>query len=203
MNEDILNLFRNFENGPSKELVLLGKLPYDLLLELDEFVNCCREIKDHKWSFLRKHRNIGENTYQVSVPRNLIEKSYLFPYINYLGEFYLWKSLGGNIDQYLHQIALREHEGHFDGYDFWINFCNKGSVNNVHSHAGTLSGIIYYQNDIKKTTSFKEFEVNGQRGEILIFPAHLQHWVEQQDEDYERITFSFNLVRTKENDKSF
>jgi len=203
MNEDILNLFRNFENGPSKELVLLGKLPDDLFLELDQFVNCCREIKDHKWSFLRKHRNIGENTYQVSVPRNLIEKSYLFPYINYLGEFYLWKSLGGNIDQYLHQIALREHEGHFDGYDFWINFCNKGSVNNVHSHAGTLSGIIYYQNDIKKTTSFKEFEVNGQKGEILIFPAHLQHWVEQQDEDYERITFSFNLVRTKENDKSF
>lgn len=198
MNEEILNLFKNFEEGPSTDLVLLGRLPDDLLLELDQFVNHSRKIKDHKWAFLKRHRNIGENSYQISVPKNLIEDSYLFPYINYLGEFYLWKSLGGNADDYLHQVSLREHEGHFDGYDFWINFCNRKSVNSIHSHAGTLSGIIYYQNDIEKKTSFKEFEVNGQKGEILIFPAYLQHWVEQQDEDYERITFSFNLIRKNE-----
>lgn len=193
MDNHILDLFKDFERGPTDELVLLGKLPADLLSELDLFVEEARKIKDSKWAFLRRHRNVGENAYQVSIPKHLIDQSYLFPFINYLGEFYFWKSQGGEVNQHQHRVVLREHEGHFDGYDFWVNFCNKNSINTIHSHSGSLSAIIYYQNDIKKKTSFKDFEVDGQKGEILIFPATLQHWVEKQDEEYERITFSFNL----------
>lgn len=200
MNEIILNLFKDFEVGPSKDLVLLGKLPDELISELDLFVEETRKIKDHKLSFLKRHRNVGENSYQVSIPRNLIESSYIFSYINYLGEYYLLKTKGGDIDQFIRKVSLRTNEGHFDGYDFWINFCDKGSINTIHSHAGTLSGIIYYRNDIGQKTHFHDFQVDGRVGEILIFPAHLQHWVEIQHEEYERITFSFNLSVSEKDD---
>ena len=34
----------------------------------------------------------------------------------------------------------------YDGYDFWINFAEKGSKNPPHQHQGALSGVIYIKN---------------------------------------------------------
>lgn len=197
MNEKIKKLFENFITVPGQELVVLGRLPEELILELDSFVDHCRKIKEHNFSFLKEHNNIGQNTYQVSVPQALIENSYILPYINYLGEHYLSRALNLSEEEFFRKVVLRKHQGHFDGYDFWINFCNKDSINHKHNHTGTLSGIIYYKNDIEKKTHFENFEVIGQTGDILLFPSYLEHWVESQNEDYERITFSFNLIWNK------
>ena len=197
MNENIKNLFKEFITVPTKELVMIGRLPVEIISELEIFTESARKIKDNRLSFLKEHHNIGQNAFQVSVEKELIDRSYLFPYINYLGEFYLQKAIGSDSDEFFRRVLLREHKGHFDGYDFWINFCNKNSLNQKHNHSGTLSGIIYYKNDIEKKTCFENFEVVGQTGDIIIFPSYLEHWVEEQQEDYERITFSFNLIWNK------
>lgn len=194
MDEKIQKLFENFKFVPIKETVLIGRLPQELIVELDIFVDECRKIKDNTLSFLKKHHNRGNNTYQVSVPPRLLEDSFLFPYLNYLGEYYLSKELKLEFQELFRKVCLRRHYGHFDNYDFWINFCNKESINEKHSHGGTLSGVIYYSNNSEERTCFEEFEVIGQKGDILIFPSHLIHWVNQQNVEEERITFSFNLV---------
>lgn len=197
MNEKIKKLFENFITVPDQEIVVMGRLPNELIAELDNFTDHCRKIKEHNLSFLKEHNNIGQNTYQVSVPTQLIENSYLLSYINYLGEFYLSKVLNTPEEDFFRKVILRKHQGHFDGYDFWINFCDKNSINQKHNHSGTLSGIIYYKNDIEQKTHFENFEVIGKTGDILLFPSYLEHWVEEQIEEYERITFSFNLVWNK------
>ena len=93
------------------------------------------------------------------------------------------------------EVFLRRTD-HYDGYDFWINYANKGSVNQWHNHEGYLSGVIYLKNTKNSPTLFKEsnIEYGGDVGEICIFPASLEHSVGEYLQDDERITASFNLV---------
>ena len=41
-------------------------------------------------------------------------------------------------------FRMRKNENHFDAYDCWVNYAKKGASNELHNHAGNLSGVIYY-----------------------------------------------------------
>ena len=46
---------------------------------------------------------------------------------------------------------IKKWDGHFDGYDVWINYSYKGNYNPPHAHSGAISGIIYLQNNKDET----------------------------------------------------
>jgi hypothetical protein len=185
-------MFKNFNFLPESDKLLVGKMPDEIFLEISQFVKHCRKIKDHPLGHLYNHLNQGKNSYQISVPKPLLEQSFLFPYLIKLGEYYLKEhNINSNV---LRPVRLRSNVNHYDGYDCWINFTNKGDINPMHHHNGSLSGVIYYSNIDKCPTIF-ENGVNyiGKAQEIIIFPATLEHAVDTHVSDNERITLSFNL----------
>jgi len=164
------------------------KLPKQILKELSCWKKECDKIKKHPLSFLKLHENIGSktNNYQVSVPPRLIEDSYWLAYII---------RLCGIITQEHHrQFFLRKWNGHFDGYDVWINYSYKGNSNAEHNHTGFFSGVIFLNNK-KDETVFPEENFNfiGKKGDMIMFPSTLLHKVNKQKERYERVTFAFNI----------
>lgn len=194
MNNQIKDLFKNFEFIDNSD-ILKGELPNEIFNEIKSWVEECRKIKYNPYGFLREHINVGRNSYQISVPPHLIENSYTLAFINYLSEFYvLEKNKNLNHENVFRRITLRKYTGHFDGYDFWINFAYKGDINPLHNHAGNLSSVLYVKNDGLSTIFENGIEYTGKDGEILLFPANLMHEVKEKTTDTERITISFNMI---------
>ena len=44
-------------------------------------------------------------------------------------------------------------------------------------------------------TKDEKIEIKGNKGEMILFDSSLEHCVEKQKLDYERITFAFNIER--------
>lgn len=192
----IENVFSLFEK--SKTLndvpVLITKLPEEIFNELLIIVENHRKIKDHKLGFLFETHNVGFKVYQISVRKPIVETSFIFPYVISLGQFYLYKFNNIPFEKSHRKVLLRENVHHYDGYDLWINFSNKENEIPDHTHAGSLSGVIYIKNTEKIPTIFDEKEkYYGKSQEVAIFPSNLHHRVAEQIENYERITMSFNL----------
>ena len=164
------------------------KLPHEIINELEEWKLVCDKIKNSPLKDLKEHDNLGTktNSYQTSVPIHLIESSYWLPFTLRNCA----KLFGGNHRNYF----LRKWDGHFDGYDVWINYSYKGNYNPTHNHAGAISGVIYLQND-KDETIFVDnnYKYVGNRGDMILFPSNTKHKVDVQEKDYERITFAFNI----------
>ena len=189
-------MFDNFKFIAESNKILVGTLPDEIFLEISEFVKHCRKVKDHPLGSLRNHLNGGENSYQISIPKPLIEESFLFPYLIKLGEHFL-RLQGIEIGEEKRKVRLRSTHNHFDGYDCWINFTNKNDNNPFHTHLGSLSGVIYYSNKDHCPTIFEgDVKYFGKEQEIVIFPSTLKHCVETHVSDNERITLSFNLDYT-------
>jgi hypothetical protein len=180
-------MFEQF-NYISNTPILKGTLPNEILEEVSFFVNRCREIKNHPLAELRNHRNVGRNSFQVSIPTNLLMDSFFLAYMIRLGEHYC------NItDLKKRAVRINNNQNHYDGYDIWVNFTYKGDVNPIHSHAGDLSGVIYYQNDGLETYFKHAPPYVGKKGDILMFPANFDHGVLEKQTEEERITLSYNL----------
>ena len=180
-----------FEDVP----VLVTTLPEEIFNEFKSFQEKCEEIRYSKFSFLREHINEGNNSYQVSVPKNLVEDSFAFAYLIYLGQYYLKKMDNISFEDSVRRIRLRQIEDHFDGYDLWINFSEKGSENPKHTHSGGkgLSGVVYMSECETPTIFDDKITFYGQPGQVVIFPASLYHSVPKQEELGTRVTFAFNL----------
>ena len=100
-------------------LIYLLKLPDEIINELEEWKLSCDKIKNSSLKHLKEHDNVGTKTnyYQTSVPTNLIESSFWLPFTLRNCA----KLFGGNHRNYF----LRKWDGHFDGYDIWINYSYK------------------------------------------------------------------------------
>lgn len=164
------------------------KLPDLIIKELDIWKQECDKIKKHPLGYLRNHENSGSegNNYQVSVPTYLIEQSYWLPFtLRACAHLY-----GGQSRNYF----LKKWDGHFDGLDVWINYAYKNNYNPIHTHRGFISGVIYY-NSKDDPTLFDngKIEIKGDKGDMILFGADLEHYVNKQKDDYERITFAFNV----------
>jgi len=120
--------------------ILKHKVPSLIYEEVRKCVKHTDKIKKHKLSCLLEHYNVGDNAYQASVPFNLIEGSFLQAYLIYLGEYFRCKYENLSFQQTRRSVRMRKNENHFDGYDLWVNYAEKGSINNLHNHGGHLSG---------------------------------------------------------------
>ena len=181
---DIFKDFFYIENTP----ILRGVLPFEILKELDFFITRCREIKNHPLAELRRHRNVGKNSYQVSIPTNLLMDSFFLAYLIRMGEYYISVT-----DLKSRLVRINNVQNHYDGYDVWVNFSYRGDVNPSHTHTGSLSGVIYYENDGQETYFTSGYSFVGKRGDILMFPSNYGHGVKEKVTNNERITLSFNL----------
>ena len=104
----------------------------------------------------------------------------------------------------------------------WININKKGDHNIKHSHPGSdLAGVMWikapencgrlnfdspyvfnYYRELKcysdsfgdNTNAFCDYYFVPQEGTILLFPAHLLHWVAQNETNEDRISVSFNIA---------
>ena len=175
------------------ENVLTHKLPKELFKELTVFLKSANKKRKSKYGFLVSHDNHGKNSYQISVDSYLFEKSLMFGYLIKLGEYYYNNKSSEKITTKHRKIRLRRNVDHYDHYDFWINFSKKNSYNETHTHAGILSGVIYYTDCFNCPTEFHDLNFYGKSKDVLIFPSDTKHGVKKQNTNKTRITFAFNL----------
>jgi len=180
--------------------VMVTSIPKTILKEIDIWVKESKKFKRHPLSELKSHENAGylsddgkkHNAYQCAISSAMIEKSFWLAWVLRLSAKY-WGT-GKNHRSF----KLRKWDGHFDGYDIWTNFSYIGNDNPTHSHAGFLSGVIYYQNDGHPTV-FPEYECayEGKNGTMIMFPSSVLHYVEPKTTKQERITLSFNIIKNE------
>ena len=198
MNDNILKLERENEHSP----LMKTTMHKEILTEVKGWVKECRKIKDHPLAELKSHPNIGynyrgsgvkHNTYQCSVPFRLVEESFWLIWVLKL----VAKHYGGGRNHYRY-YRIKNHPfglSYDDEYGIWTNFTYKGDDNQIHSHAGFLSGIMYIQND-GQPTIFPEYntKTDAKIGSMYLWPSKETHYVEEKKTKEERITISFNIV---------
>lgn len=194
LQEKILDVFKDTEVLYQEEdMILKTIIPDEIWDEVIVMKTECDLIRNQKYSFLFEHLNAGENDYQMSVPKSSFEKSFIFPFLIHMGQYYLYKHSGISILKSSRCVFMKTNDYHFDGFDFWINYATKGSKNPLHAHKGSLSGVIYYQNTEQVPTRFNGgIEIFGKPKEIVMFPSQLNHEVDEVKHG-ERITFAYNL----------
>jgi|TARA_R110002020_G_scaffold4968_3_gene21242 hypothetical protein len=192
MSEILKSLFADVkEIYPS---ILKHKIPSSIIEDIEKYVKRTDEIRKHKLNFLLEHYNIGNNSYQVSIPYDCLEGSFLQAYLIYLGEWYRCKYEHLSFNDTRRTVRLRRNENHFDAYDCWINYIEKDAINEWHNHAGNLSGVIYHTDCKNSATHFENgFSYKGNPGDILIFPSSLRHSVNKHTNKEKRITLAYNL----------
>ena len=178
--------------------ILKHRLPSLIYKELQRCLKHTDKIRKNKLTCLLEHHNFGNNSYQVSLPFNLLEGSFFQAYLILLGESYRCRYENLLFKDTRRTVRLRKNENHFDSYDVWVNYIEKGSVNSEHSHAGNLSGVIYYTDCKNSPTCFENgFSYRGKKGDIIMFPSDTLHYVPEYRAKKNRITVSYNLYFTK------
>jgi hypothetical protein len=179
--------------------IMIFEIPDLIWGEIKSWVRESKKIKNHPLAELKAHENVGyldfgtgekNNSYQCSIPPHLIDQSYWLPWVLRLCAEH-W---GVEKNNHHRRFKLRKWEGHFDGYDLWTNFSYKGDKNPQHNHAGWLSGVIYYQNH-EHPTIFpnQNMGYEGKNKTMILFPSFVEHLVEEQTVNKERITIAFNI----------
>lgn len=196
MDEQVRNLFKTFSFVKNADFPLFrGKLPPEIFAEIEKFVAIANSVQKNRLYFLRDHKNVGKNSFQMSVPATELERSFSLPYLIYLGQLFVEKVEGLKPEEIDRKIVLRTHLGHIDTTDFWINFTREGDYSPLHKHSGTISGVIYFRNDDKIPVEFENgLKIVGKPGEILVFPSQSRHGVPKNTGKSERISLAFNLI---------
>ena len=189
---DINSIYKNVEE--IKPYILKHRVPLSIFKEIEKCIKRTDKIRKHKLNFLLEHYNFGSNSYQVSIPVDCIEGSFFQAYLIYLGEWFRCKYENLSFEQTRRSVRMRKNEHHFDGYDLWVNYTEKGSINKMHDHGGNLSGVIYYT-DCKNSPIFFEngFSYLPKKGDILIFPSSFRHGVNKHNKKETRISLAYNL----------
>jgi uncharacterized protein (TIGR02466 family) len=119
-------------------------------------------------------------------------------------------------------IYIRKHVSQFTGlhhsrlniYESWINFGKQYSYQSIHNHSpADISGVYYYMTNCLdgnivfncESTGLKtskwinvnsQIPISPKNGKLILFPSYLEHFVEMNETDSERISLSFNLMVT-------
>lgn len=174
--------------------ILVCALPEQIMEEVNEWVEECRKAKDSPLTSYKSYwgndYDIGNtpNFYRCPVPTHLVENSFWLAYT-----LKLCAEMDNTVST---NYKLPKTDGHYNGYNIWANFSGKGSYVPTHKHDTTVSGIIYAKNH-NHPTYFpeKDIEYMGDVGTMILFPSNTLHSVNQQEEDEERITISFNISK--------
>ena len=173
-------------------------IPSYIMKEIDGMVKESTKWKYHPLGELRASENAAYrhpedgyeyNTFQCTISPRLIEESLMMAWIIRAANIHFVP------EKHHRSIRFRKLTGHFDGYEIWTNFSNKGDSNPRHDHGGWLSGVIYHTNH-GHPTYFNDLDVEyeGKDGTMILFPSNTVHSCKKQTKDKERITLAFNLI---------
>ncbi len=173
-------------------------IPSYIMKEIDGMVKESTKWKYHPLGELRASENAAYrhpedgyeyNTFQCTISPRLIEESLMMAWIIRAANIHFVP------EKHHRSIRFRKLTGHFDGYEIWTNFSNKGDSNPRHDHGGWLSGVIYHTNH-GHPTYFNDLDVEyeGKDGTMIMFPSNTVHSCKEQTADKERITLAFNLI---------
>ena len=121
-----------------------------------------------------------------------------------------FKSLTDKLIDILHNLPFEPKIDRIDNMSIWAMINEKGSYNTLHNHPGCdIAGVYYFKKSgddgnlffctpnkaIDSSVLLKtgRMVVNPTEGDLLLFPGWLDHGVQTNDTDDERVSVSFNI----------
>ena len=173
------------------------------------FSNINRKFTKDELDFLRNHSNgdkLRVNTgNHSSKNNNVLEEEVMKDIKQYCKSF---------VDKYLQEIICPMHDVELYITQSWLNRTTKGEFHHRHNHANSIiSGVFYinaspeldkiifyrdgYQQLQVTKKSWNDFNSESwwftvRTGDIVLFPSHLTHMVENVVSDKPRISLAFN-----------
>ena len=89
--------------------------------------------------------------------------------------------------------------------EWWYNINGKGHGNHPHSHGGVDYALVWYVTDSdgllhlmspfpqRRSESGDHISIVAQKGDIILFPSDIQHYVLPNEKEEDRISISMNL----------
>ena len=141
-------------------------------------------------------------------------------FLDFKKDDYFSDLISNTISNYFHETKIyKEIQLMLHGY--WININQPGASNNMHNHPNCdLAGVMWIKTDNKsgairfrhpnnfaesnslslydkdfaeKTNAHAGYWMATKPGNCILFPSHLEHWVEQNKSTEDRISISFNI----------
>ena len=169
-----------------------------------KFAGIQNEIKEMcKLLTFNKNKNWVSNNHQLSditFRSNIIEEHNLICFKSFIKT---------SMDEYLN--ACIGHTMDYNIIQSWMTKTRKGEITTIHNHGMfDIAGVYYYQTNTQdgaikflnsnagmaaSQTFLKEYDVSvqPQNGLLILFPAWLNHTVEMNNTDSERMSLSFNI----------
>ena len=116
-----------------------------------------------------------------------------------------WDSFHPQGIELINETVDKAIESNFKVTEWWYNINGKGHGNHPHSHGGVDYALVWYVTDSdgllhlmspfpqRRSESGEHISIIAQKGDILIFPADLLHYVMPNQRDTDRISISMNL----------
>lgn len=197
-----MNRTVEYSNIPFGPYVMRTKIPEDIRKRL---------LTDGKKQLKSYHKNLAGHL-DTQLKYNDETTSWFYQEFQYIFKAYRegWSNWSGHPNE---QVELNAH-------DLWVNFMKPGDFNPVHTHGGDYSFVIFLdvpkklieEQDAFEGTSSKpgslmfeftqqakpKWAMTGQAfrpstGDMVIFPALLQHWVLPFKSKCTRVSVSGNL----------
>ena len=123
------------------------------------------------------------------------------------GKEYIYKAVGESFDEHLRNKHLNRYHPteSFSVQSWWYNISGKGHWNTPHTHPGSDFALVLYLTDsdgllrlmsphyMRMEENSKWINVNAKKGDIVIFPADLIHYVMPNTKETDRVCISMNL----------
>jgi len=123
------------------------------------------------------------------------------------GKEYIYKAVGESFHEHLRNKHLNRYHPieSFSVQSWWYNISGKGHWNTPHTHTGSDFALVLYLTDsdgllrlmsphyMRMEENNKWINVNAKKGDIVIFPADLIHYVMPNTKETDRVCISMNL----------
>ena len=120
----------------------------------------------------------------------------------YQSPSFSWKEFHPEGIKYIEKL-LNDILGKFEVTGWWCNINPKGAWNKPHTHPNSDFALVWYltdsdgllnlMNPFLQRRNSKNINVNAKKGDILIFPGDIIHYVMPNTKETDRVCISMNL----------
>tara|TARA_R100000152_G_C6682294_1_gene115879 strand:- start:177 stop:701 length:525 start_codon:yes stop_codon:yes gene_type:complete len=114
-----------------------------------------------------------------------------------------WKNFHPQGIEIINKVIYKAIEQDFNVKSWWYNISGKGGWNMPHTHTGVDFAVVLYLTETDDLLTFVNnhptlddpmgYSPHTKKGDIVIFPAKLMHFVKQNEREEDRISISMNL----------